>query len=320
LLDACGVDGKRESFSAMTRRRSTRRSTIGWVLALAMAATLAGTVTPSPAVAVCDPGQPVDISLSLSISQTDTGDLLYILDVTNFGPSCAQGVRIHIDLPAGAGFVSFFTDDAWSCSSPPGSPTVDCALQRTLEPGDSSSLIVRATPSGATDTGTAHVRTADTIWDPDPSDNEGWIALSTHLSTGPPGPREQTTTIQRPDADRISANEVLPGSKLAAGVPAPCEPKCLAEQEVIFATPPTDPGAFPGVHLAVVLNLPINRANRTVPIYRFDDDEHVWRGPLPSCEGGGPVVPDVGCVKSIMPGEGFVTVTLWTSHNGHIRG
>jgi hypothetical protein len=285
-----------------------------------MAATVGAAVIPGSALAVCDPGQVVDISLSMSISQTDTGDTLYFLDVTNFGPSCAQDVRIHINLPAGSGFVSFFSDDDWSCSSPPGSPTVDCGLQRDLEPEDSSSLIVRASPPGETTTGTAHAIASDLSTDPDPSDNEGWIALSRELSTGPPGPKRQTTVIQRPDVDSIGANEVLPGSKLASGVPAPCDPRCVAGQEVIFSTPPTDPGAFPGLHLTVVLNLPTNRTLKSLPVYRFDDEAHVWRGPLPSCVGGEPIVPDVGCVKSVVMGKGFVTVTVWTSHNGHIRG
>ena len=294
---------------------------MAWVVSITLVGSIVGVFISNPAVAACDPGQSADIALSLSVSQKENGNSLYSLVVKNFGPSCAQGVRIHVELPPASVFVSFQSSDSWTCPSAPGSKTVDCTLHKDLNPQGSSSLAVEATPPATTPKGAAHITaSANRSSDPDPSDNQGWIVRGTDASTGPPTPSEQETWISRPEPESISLNQVLPTSKLATGVPAPCEPRCLAGLEVIFATPPTDPVSFPSVHLTLVLNLPTKQPLKILPIYRFDHERHVWLGPLPACSGGGPVVPDVGCVKSYVMGKGFLTVTIWTAHNGHIRG
>ncbi len=299
----------------MRRTRSTRRP-IAVVLAMSLATALLAILWTGTAWGAC--GSNLDLALAQSASPGSGGDIVYSFTVTNYGPSCAHGVKLHADL--GSGFVSFTSSDSWVCPAPPGSLAVDCALQTDLNEGSSSSLSIEVAPPTPSNSKARGSVSADATSDPDPSNNVGWGGFGKQISTDPQGPNSQTTTISRPDPASISAQEVSPGSRQGSGVPAPCEPKCLGSLETIFTTPATDPSKFPDVHIAIILGVKTSQTNTNVPIYRFDDDKHVWIGPLPSCSGGGPIDPNVGCVKSVVIAKGTATITIWTSHNGHIRG
>jgi uncharacterized protein DUF11 len=296
------------------RRTLSIRRPIGVVLAMSLATALFVILWTRDAFGAC--GSNLDIALSASAAPGSGGDVIYTFAVANHGLSCAQGVKLHADL--GSGFVSFSSSDSWSCPTPPRKVSVDCVLQTDLNAGSSSSVAIEASPPTQSNV-TAHgFASANSPTDPQPSNNNAWVALATSLLTDPQGPNAQTTGVTRPDKASISAQEVSPGSPEGSGVPAPCEPTCVESLESIFATPPTDPGQFPGIHIAIILRVRTNQTNNTIPVYRFNHETHVWQA-LPGCDSGDPISPDTGCVKSVVIDKGVATMTTWTSHNGHFR-
>jgi len=297
------------------RRTGTTRRHIGLALVMSLTTSFLAFWWSGTALAAC--GSNLDVSLSMVAAPGPGENITYTPTVTNYGPSCAHGVRVNASL--GSPFVSFSSADAWFCS-PPGGRSVECVLQTDLDEGSSSSLALEAAGPGPAYVTARGFVSAHSLTDLDPSNNQAWAALGTGLTTDPQGPNAQTTAILRPDPAPISAQEVLPSSRQGSGVPAPCEPRCIEGLESIFSTPPTDPDQFPEVHLTVVLSVEAKVASKRFPVYRFDDESRMWRGPLPPCGAGGPIDPDVGCVQTVSYENGVATAVIWTSHNGHIRG
>ena len=112
----------------------------------------------------------VDVA-DITVVKTTTGDdpvlagetTQFTLQVTNAGPSTADGVSLTDDLPEGMVVSAIDAPAPWSCTD--GGTSVECSLSTPLLPGDAPAIVVTArvrvdVPDGATLTNQVTVSTA----------------------------------------------------------------------------------------------------------------------------------------------------------------
>jgi len=113
------------------------------------------------------------ISLGADPDPVETGQILtFFVDVANFGPSDAVGVRLSNVLPAGVSLVSVQPAQG-SCT---GTTTLSCSLG-TIAAGNDVSVeiqVIPNTPGTLTDTASA----TSSVDDPDTSNNDGAVTVT----------------------------------------------------------------------------------------------------------------------------------------------
>jgi hypothetical protein len=312
--------------------RSPKRWTLLLVFA-SLTASLGVSASPAAANNPCNgPQERADVA-TLSSSQSGTR---HTFTVRNFGPHCATGVKLTIDVRPHPGSVSA-SPSTWSCT---GTQPISCALKNSKlvappSSASSSSLTIQ-TSNGLSG---INARLTSSPTDPDTSNNQVWGSFGTTASSADfDAIQDQNVNVSRPVAASISINQVAAGAGLAEPA-APCEQPptaCLTKYQVMVDTPDvavsdqwlTDPNK----RIAIVISrkFPIDLApDPTTPVYRFVDFSNTegktgWNS-LARCDGFDPNGdPNIGCLQSVSIGlvdltTVLVTIEVWTTHNGHYR-
>jgi uncharacterized repeat protein (TIGR01451 family) len=265
------------------------------------------------------PLRSTDLGLSQTASKLPSGNIQYRLDVTNFGPDCANEVTTTSVLPAGSTLVGFTSlIRSWNCS---GSTTVVCILQSTLPSPPSNSnkaavMIETTAPNSPSEP--SHTTLTATVDDLEPSNNVSDAAFGSSMVVGDctSSTKPKVTTARN---DRQSGFETqFPTAISQAGeADPPCGSNCLFSSEVNNVTESTDPKLWPKVHLTFTLCLSGLLEEPVGTISRFDDKTGQWVANLLSCSGFRGDT-DVGCVKSKSFKNGTWVLEIWTTKNGHL--
>jgi hypothetical protein len=306
-----------------------------WTLLFVVFASLSGSlaVSASPATANNPCSGPQDEADAAVLSSSQNGTR-HTFTVRNFGPHCATGVKLTIDVRPHPGSVSA-SPSSWSCT---GTQSISCVLKNSklvAPPSSASSSSLTIQTSNALTGIKAQVTSSPT--DPDTSNNQVWGSFGTTASSADfDAIQDQNVNVNRPTAASISINQVATGAGLAES-PAPCEQPptaCLTKYQVVVDTPDvavseewlTDPDKR--ITIVISRKFPVDLApDLTTPVYRFVDYSNTegktgWNS-LARCDGfdGDP---NIGCLRSVSIGLAdltsvLVTIEVWTTHNGHYR-
>jgi uncharacterized repeat protein (TIGR01451 family) len=266
----------------------------------------------------CKQLRSTDLVLKQTPSQLPSGNIQYRLDVTNFGPDCANKVKTTSALPGGSRFVKFTNlIRKWNCA---GISTVVCTLQSTIPspPSDSNKAAVSIeTTAPSSPDQPSHTELTAAVDDLEPSDNVSDAGFASSIVVGDcsSSTKPQVTTSRN---DHPSGMETqFPSSTSQTGeADPPCGSDCLFSSEVNNSTEGTDPNLWPEVHLTFTLCMS-GVLQPAGTISRFNDKTGQWVENLEGCAGFTGDT-DLGCIKSASYQDGTWVLVVWTTKNGHL--
>jgi uncharacterized repeat protein (TIGR01451 family) len=305
----------------MRSRSLLRRwgATVAVLLSVATGLGAAGATSSFASNACNSPFRSTNLGLKQTASKLPSGNVAYRLDVTNFGPDCANEVTTTSLLPTGStlvGFTSLIRN--WICS---GASTAICTLQSTLPspPGNSNFAAVSIeTTAPISSSEPNHTTLTATVADLEPTDNVSDAGYSSSMTVGDcsSSTKPQVTTARNDHPSGIETQ--FPSAISEAGEPdPPCGSNCLFSSELNNVTEGTDPKLWPKVHLTFTVCLTGLFQEPSGTISRFNDKTGQWVANLPSCSGFKGDT-DLGCTKSISFRNGTWIWIGWTTRNGHL--
>lgn len=265
------------------------------------------------------PLRSTDLGLSQSASKLPSGNVTYRLDVTNYGPDCANAVTTTSQLPAGSTLVGFTSlIRTWICS---GTSTVSCTVQSTLPSPPSNSNVAAVSiettaPNSSSDPN--HTDLTASVSDLEDTNNHSDVGYTSSLTVGAcsSSTKPQVTTARNDHASSIQTQ--FPSATSLAGEPnPPCGDNCFFSSEVNNSTESTDPKQWPKVHLTFTVCLTGLSEAPLGTVSRFNDKTGQWVDNLESCSGFKGDT-DLGCSKSISFKDGTWIQIIWTTRNGHL--
>jgi uncharacterized repeat protein (TIGR01451 family) len=305
----------------MGRRSLVRRWGAAVVVLLSAATGLvASAATTSLAGNGCNsPFRSTDLGLTQAASKLPSGNIQYRLDVTNFGPDCANEVTTTSVLPAGSTFVGFTNlIRSWNCA---GSSTVVCTLQSTLPspPSNSNKAAVSIeTTAPSSPNQPSHTTVTASVDDLEPSNNVSDAAFGTSMVVGDcSSSTKPQVTVARNDHPSGLETQFPTAFSQAGEADPPCGSNCLFSSEVSNTTEPTDAKKWPKVHLTFTLCLTGLFQAPSGTISRFNDKTGQWVENLADCSGFKGDT-DLGCVKDISFRNGTWIAIVWATKNGHL--